>query len=107
VQSHAYAHSLTFPVAVGFDRETCHYWCKAISNMATEQGDYNILGGWQVAARRRIPREVKDPLRGSDVHHDLFIVDDGKIGINVDVKAGLCGDSIALIVHIDGLVKWS
>jgi hypothetical protein len=107
VQSHAYAHSLTFPVAVGFDRETCHYWCKAISNMATEQGDYNILGGWQVAARRRIPREVKDPLRGSDVHHDLFIVDDGKIGINVEVKAGLCGDSIALIVHIDGLVKWS
>jgi hypothetical protein len=50
---------------------------------------------------------VKDPLRGSDVHHDLLIVGDGKIGINVEVKAGLCGDSIALIVHIDGLVKWS
>jgi hypothetical protein len=106
VQSHTYAHSLTFPVAVGFNRQTCHYWCKAISDLATER-DYNIMGGWQDAAQRRIPKEVKDPSKGADVHHDLFVVEDGRIGIKIDIRPGLCGDSIALQVHIDGLVQWS
>jgi hypothetical protein len=106
VQSHTYAHSLTFPVAVGFNSQTCHYWCKAISDLATER-DYNVMGGWQDAARRRIPEEVRDPSRGTDVHHDIFVVEDGGIGINIDIKPGLCGDSIALQVHIDGLVQWS
>jgi hypothetical protein len=105
VQSHTYAHSLTFPLVVGFNRETCHYWCKAISDMATER-DYDVLSGWQAAVMRRIPKEVKNPARGAEVHHDLIILGDGKLGINVDIKAGLCGDSIALQVHVDGLVKW-
>jgi hypothetical protein len=105
VQSHTYAHSLTFPLVVGFNSETCHYWCKAISDMATER-DYDALSGWQAAVLRRIPKEVRDPARGADVHHDLIVLGDGKLGINIDIKAGLCGDSIALQVHIDGLVKW-
>ncbi|KAH7380478.1 hypothetical protein DE146DRAFT_637487 [Phaeosphaeria sp. MPI-PUGE-AT-0046c] len=106
VQSHKYAHSLTFPVAVGFNRQTCHYWCKAIADMASER-EYDIMGGWWEAARRRVPKDVLDPLTGADAHHDLFVVGDGQIGINIEIKAGLCGDSISLEVHIDGLVKWS
>jgi hypothetical protein len=106
VQSHSYAHSLTFPLAVGFNSKTCHYWCKAISDMATDR-DYDALGGWQAAVTRKIPRDVRDPLKGADVHHDLIVLGDGKLGINIEIKAGLCGDSIALLVHIDGFVKWS
>ncbi|OAK95617.1 hypothetical protein IQ06DRAFT_352632 [Phaeosphaeriaceae sp. SRC1lsM3a] len=106
VQSHTYAHSLTFPVAVGFNRQTCHYWCKAIADMASER-EYDIMGRWQEAARRRIPEYVQDPITGADAHRDLFVVGDGQIGINIEIKAGLCGDSIALQVHIDGLVEWS
>lgn len=106
VQSHKYAHSLTFPVAVGFNSRTCHYWCRVIADMVSER-DYDLTGGWRDAARRRIPQDAKDPLRGADAHHDLFVVGDGQIGINIEIKAGLCGDSIALQVHVDGLVKWS
>jgi hypothetical protein len=106
IQSHKYAHSMTFPLAVGFNRTTCHYWCKAIADMASER-DYDLNGGWRDAALRRMPKDVMDPRRGSDAHHDLFIVGDGNLGINVEIKAGLVGDSIALQVHIDGLVKWS
>jgi hypothetical protein len=73
--------------------------------MATER-DYDALSGWQAAVMRRIPKEVRNPARGAEVHHDLIILGDGKLGINIDIKAGLCGDSIALQVHIDGLVKW-
>lgn len=106
IQSHSYAHSMTFPLAVGFNRITCHYWCETISDMASER-DYDLNGAWRAAALRRVPRDVMNPMRGSDAHRDLFIVGDGSLGINVEIKAGLVGDSIGLQVHIDGLVKWS
>jgi hypothetical protein len=106
IQSHRYAHSMTFPLAVGFNRSTCHYWCKAISEMASER-DYDLNGGWRAAALRRMPKDVMNPMRGADAHHDLFVMGDGNLGINVEIKAGLVGDSIALVVHVDRLVKWS
>lgn len=106
IQSHRYAHSMTFPVAVGFNRSTCHYWCKAISEMASER-DYDLNGGWRAAALRRMPKDVMDPMKGVDAHRDLFVVGDGSLGINVEVRAGLVGDCIALQVHVDGLVRWS
>ena len=37
VQSATYAHSLNFPVAFGFNRATCHYWCKAVPEIAQPQ----------------------------------------------------------------------
>jgi hypothetical protein len=57
--------------------------------------------------KRRIPDEVYDPLRGVDARNDMFLVGDSGLGINVGIVAGLCGDSIALQVLIDGLVKWA
>jgi hypothetical protein len=39
------------------------------------------------------------------VRHDIFVVEDSGMGINVSIEVGLCGDSIALQVNIDGLVK--
>ncbi|KAI5378639.1 hypothetical protein J4E82_002525 [Alternaria postmessia] len=65
VQSAAYAHSLSFPVAFGFNRSTCHYWCKAIPNFTPPQ-DGQTSGTWPQAVKRRIPDEVYDPLRGTD-----------------------------------------
>jgi hypothetical protein len=106
VQSAAYAHSLSFPVAFGFNRSTCHYWCKAIPNFTPPQ-DGQTSGTWPQAVKRRIPDEVYDPLRGTDVRNDMFLVGDSMLGINVSIVAGLCGDSIALQVLIDGLVRWA
>ena len=57
--------------------------------------------------KRRIPDEVYDPLKGTDVRNDMFLVGDSMLGINVSIVAGLCGDSIALQVLIDGLVRWT
>lgn len=34
VQSARYAHRSRIPVAFGFDRSTCHYWCKAVPEFA-------------------------------------------------------------------------
>ncbi|KAF3009949.1 hypothetical protein E8E13_011137 [Curvularia kusanoi] len=48
VQSHAYAHSLSFPVAFGFDRATCHYWIKAVPDYVAPEGLAARGGGaWQ------------------------------------------------------------
>ncbi|KAF2851723.1 hypothetical protein T440DRAFT_507139 [Plenodomus tracheiphilus IPT5] len=102
VQSPRYAHSL-IPVAFGFNRSTCHYWCKAMTEFSSAV-DVGSPGSWLGALRRRVPLEVFDALRGSDVRHDVFI--DGDLGINVSIRAGLSGDSIVLQVSIDGLVKW-
>jgi hypothetical protein len=66
-----------------------------------------LNGGWRAAALRRMPKDVMNPMRGADAHHDLFVMGDGNLGINVEIKAGLVGDSIALVVHVDRLVKWS
>ncbi|KAF2126884.1 HET-domain-containing protein [Dothidotthia symphoricarpi CBS 119687] len=105
VQSHTYAHSLNFPVAFGFNRTTCHYWCKAVPNFASAAA-VGARRGWQELVKEQIPAEVYDPLSGADVRHDIFVVGDSGLGINVSIKAGLCQDTIALRVNIDGLVKW-
>lgn len=59
---------------------------------------------WLGALRRSIPVEVLDALRGREVRDDVFV--DGELGVNVGIRAGLCGDGIVLQVRIDGLVKW-
>ncbi|KAI8943117.1 hypothetical protein NX059_001148 [Plenodomus lindquistii] len=102
VQSPRYAHSL-IPVALGYNRSTCHYWCKAMTEFSSSV-DVGAPGSWLSALRRRVPPEMFDALRGADVRHDVFI--DGDLGINVSIRAGLCGDGIVLQVQVDGLVKW-
>jgi hypothetical protein len=106
VQSHTYADSLGFTVAFGFDRTTCHYWCKAMPASTSPEG-MGARGAWQALLKREhVLPEVYDPLRGSQARHDIFIVGDSSLGINVSIRPGLCGDRIALQLHIDGLVKW-
>ena len=106
VQSHAYAHSLSFPVAFGFDRATCHYWIKAIPDYVAPER-LCARGAWQTLLRRDyIPDECYDARRGSDVRRDMFVVGDSGVGIGVSIKAGLVGDRVALVISVDGLMKW-
>lgn len=105
VQSPTYAHSLNFPVAFGFNRSNCHYWCKAISDFSQSQNG-QAIGTWPQTVKMKIPDEVYDPLRGNEVRSDIFLVGDSGVAVGVNIRAGLCGDSIALQVHVDGLVKW-
>lgn len=106
VQSHTYAHSLNFPVAFGFDRTTCHYWIKAVPDYTAPEG-LGARGAWQTVLRRDyIPEECYDPRKGGDVRRDIFIVGDSGVGIGVGIRAGLVGDRVALVVSIDGLVRW-
>ncbi|KAH9866151.1 hypothetical protein J1614_008715 [Plenodomus biglobosus] len=102
VQSPRYAHSL-IPVAFGYNRSTCHYWCKAMVGFSSSV-DVEAPGSWLGALKKRVPQEMFDVSQGTDVRHDVFI--DGELGINVSIRAGLCGDGIVLQVQIDGLVKW-
>ena len=106
VQSHAYAHSLSFPVAFGFDRATCHYWIKAVPDYVAPEG-LGARGAWQTVLKRDyIPDECYDARRGGDVRRDMFVIGDSGVGIGVSIKAGLVGDRIALVVSVDGLVRW-
>jgi hypothetical protein len=95
------SYGLIFPIAAGFNRDTCHYWCKAFSDLATNSGFDSHEWQSEDAAMRMITNGVKDPMRGAEAHHDVFVV--GDLAINIDINAGLCGDSIALHVCIDGL----
>ncbi|KAF1945966.1 HET-domain-containing protein [Clathrospora elynae] len=104
VQAPTYVHALCV-VAFGFNRSTCHYWIKAVPDFVPSQ-DGITRGTWPQAVKTRIPDEVYDLLRGGDVRQDMFVVGDSGLGINVSIEAGLCGDSIALQVQVDGLVKW-
>jgi hypothetical protein len=104
VQSPTYEHALR-AVAFGFNRSTGHFWCKAVTDLASSQ-DVQVSGNWPQAVKRKIPPEMYDPLRGRDVRHDIFVVEDSGLGINVSIEAGLCGDNIALLVNIDGLMNW-
>ncbi|KAF3039250.1 hypothetical protein E8E11_004345 [Didymella keratinophila] len=106
VQSPAYAHSLSFPVAFEFDRSTCHYWIKAIPDYVAPEG-LGARGAWQKLLQKGyIPDEYYDARRGSDVRRDMFVVGDGGVGIGVSIKAGLVGDRVALVISVDGLMKW-
>lgn len=106
VQSHAYAHSLSFPVAFGFDRSTCHYWIKAIPDYVAPEG-FGARGAWQTLLRKDyIPDECYDARRGGDVRRDIFVVGDSGVGIGVGIKPGLVGDRVALVISVDGLMKW-
>ncbi|KAJ4325739.1 hypothetical protein N0V94_000499 [Neodidymelliopsis sp. IMI 364377] len=106
VQSHAYAHSLSFPVAFGFDRATCHYWIKAIPDYVAPEG-IGARGAWQALLKKdHIPEEYYDARRGSEVRQDLFIMRDSATSIGVSIKAGLVEDRVALVVSVDGLVRW-
>ncbi|KAJ4364901.1 hypothetical protein N0V95_000547 [Ascochyta clinopodiicola] len=106
VQSHTYAQSLSFPVAFGFDRATCHYWIKAIPDYVAPEG-LGTRGAWQAVLRRDyIPDECYDARRGGDVRRDIFVIGDSGAGIGVRIKAGLVGDRVALLVSVEGLVRW-
>lgn len=105
VQSPTYAGSLTFPVAFGFNRSTCHYWVKAVPGLVAPT-DNPTRNSWAEALKLKIPRDIYSALQENNVRHDLVVIGSGGLGINISINAGLCGDSIALQVHIDGLMKW-
>ncbi|KAL6711447.1 hypothetical protein ACN47E_004381 [Coniothyrium glycines] len=109
VQSTRYAHSMAFPVAFGFNKMTRHYWCKAVVDYASFVGTNTDLSDWSrglFPLLKREHSEIFDPLQGTEVRHDMIIIDHDSIVINVSIEAGLCGDSIALQVNVDGLMKW-
>lgn len=106
VQNHAYVRSLSFPVAFGFDKATCHYWIKAIPDYVAPEG-LGARGAWQTVLKRDyIPEECYDARRGGDVRRDIFVIGDSGVGIGVSIKAGLVDDRVALVVSVDGLVRW-
>ncbi|KAH6625370.1 heterokaryon incompatibility protein-domain-containing protein [Boeremia exigua] len=106
VQNHAYAQSLSFPVAFGFDRATCHYWIKAVPDYVAPEG-LGARAAWQTVLKRDyIPDECYDARTEGDVRRDIFVVGDSGVGISVGIKAGLVGDRVALVVSIDGLIWW-
>ncbi|KAJ4376214.1 hypothetical protein N0V83_001496 [Neocucurbitaria cava] len=106
VQSPGYAGEPTFPVAFGFNRSTCHYWIRAIPDDDSFVLDKIHTRPWPETVKVRIPDEVYDARRGSDLRHHIFLVGNSGLGMSVSIRAGLVGDSIALQVHIDGLVRW-
>ena len=108
VQNHAYAHSLTFPVAFGFDRATCHYWIKVVSDYVAPERLAERGGTvWQTVLRREyIPLECFDAARGADVRRDMFVVGERGVGVGVSIRAGLVRDGVALVVSVDGLARW-
>lgn len=106
VQSPTYAHSLSFPVAFGFDRATCHYWIKAVPDYVAPEG-LGTRGGWQTVLKRDyIPDECYDARKGADVRRDICVMGDSGVGIGVGIRAGLVGDRVILMVSVDGLVRW-
>ncbi|CAO2651923.1 Nn.00g002060.m01.CDS01 [Neocucurbitaria sp. VM-36] len=106
VQSPAYAGSLTFPVAFGFNRANCHYWVRALPDFVSAADSTTRSSSWPEEVKRRIPDEVYDARRGNDLGHHIFFVGNSGLGMSVSIRASLLGDSITLQVHIDGLVKW-
>ena len=104
-QSSPYGSSTAFQVIVGFNRRNKHYWCKALQR---SWPDMNVEPArWRAAIKKALPLEIDDPLLKNDVRHDIFVVGESGMGINVEIRAGMCGDHIALQVLIDGLVKGS
>jgi len=102
-QASPYGASTEFQVVLGFDRRSKHYFCKAV------QCAWPALsadrGRWRTAIRKVLPMATYDPLMKNDVRHDIFVVGDTELGINVSIRAGMCDDNVALQVLIDGLVK--
>lgn len=105
LRSHSsiYGTSTNFQVIVGLDRKNRHYWCKAVDRSWPDiRAD---RGRWRAAIRKVLPPGIQDPLAKTDVRHDIFVVGESSLGINVTIRAGMCGDCVALQVLIDGLVK--
>lgn len=102
-QSSPYGSSTEFQVIVGFSRRHKHYWCKALQRVWP---DMNVEPArWRAAIKKALPLEIYDSLLKNDMRHDIFVVGESGMGINVEIRAGICGDHIALPVLIDGLVK--
>jgi hypothetical protein len=98
---------LAFPVAVAFNPETGHYWCKTFAELVTNfTNPPRPWDGedWRATVMRHVTKEVRTSLRGVEAHHDVFRF--GGLQIKIGVKAGLCGDTIGLQVHIDGLTTY-
>ncbi|OAG09555.1 uncharacterized protein CC84DRAFT_1137308 [Paraphaeosphaeria sporulosa] len=102
-QSSPYGASTHFQIVVGFNRRNKHYWCKA---MQRRWPDVNVDPlRWHAAIRKALPVEINDPMLKNDVRHDIFVVGESGMGINVEVRAGLSGDHIGLHLLVDGFVK--
>jgi hypothetical protein len=102
-QSSSYGHSAKFQIIVGLDRGSKHYWCKAVEHAWPEMTVDR--GRWRATIRRLLPPSIFDPMMKNDARHDIFVVADSELGVNVSIRAGLCGDSVALQVLIDGLIR--
>jgi hypothetical protein len=102
-QSSSYGHSTTFQIIVGLDRETKHYWCKAIE--ATWPALTADRGRWRAVIMRRLSPAVFDPLLKYDARHDLYIVEESGVAVNINIKAGLWADCVSLQLLIDGFIK--
>ncbi|KAF2250968.1 HET-domain-containing protein [Trematosphaeria pertusa] len=102
-QSSSYGYSTNFQVVVGFDRSSKHYWCKAVEhNWPDPSVDH---ARWRSVIQRMVPEATRDPLLKHDMKHDIFVIGDSGLGVNVSIRGGLCGDSVALQVLVDGLLK--
>ncbi|KAJ4305832.1 hypothetical protein N0V90_001364 [Kalmusia sp. IMI 367209] len=102
-QSSSYGSSAEFQVVVGFNRRYKHYWCKAVQCAWPDVGADALR--WRAAIRKVLPMEIHDPLMKNDVRHDIFVIGESGMGVNISIRAGMCGDNVALQVLIDGLVK--
>jgi hypothetical protein len=103
-QSGSYDASMDFQVIVGLDRKTEHYWCKAVvytwPKMDVDRGR------WRAVIRKMLPKGfLDDTVMKSDARHDIFMIGDTGLGVNVTVRAGMLGDNVVLQVMIDGLAK--
>jgi hypothetical protein len=102
-QSSPYGASTPFQVVVGFNRRTKHYWCKT---MQRKWPDVNVDPlRWHAVIKKAVPLEINDPMLKDAVRHDIFVVGESGMGINVEVRAGLSRDHIALHLLLDGFVK--
>ncbi|KAL1592838.1 hypothetical protein SLS60_011254 [Paraconiothyrium brasiliense] len=102
-QSSPYGSSTSFQVIVGFNRRSKHYWCKAIQRKWPDVRVDPLR--WHAAIKKALPMEIHDPILKMDLRHDIFVIAESGMGTNVEMRAGLSGDHIALHLLIDGLVK--
>ncbi|CAI6332303.1 unnamed protein product [Periconia digitata] len=97
---------IDFQVVLGFDTKAETYWCKSVvhpwpkfANISPER--------FRAVIKRVLPQDFPSPLlTQDDTRHDIFIGgDNDDMCVNINLRAGMHGDSAVLKVLIDGLVN--